>query len=372
MPDQYDYREKIRGTEPGTAGFSRTGGGRATMTQFVGACGGDSVAFTSVAQLHAVIDEILGTTKVHDDGLRLKRTLPKAHPRHPDLYAERLTYRGIGRMTKVTSDPGGGLEADAFEEMSFYPGYQIDIEFASLPYSLITDDQIETGSFTSAVDRYGTTWPSLTYAKEWLRYTDIDRMPQTETITAEAGQLIFDIAAATEPNNREAGKGQIQMQVPKSSLIITWFDVPFSYVDGFSGSTRVENNIEPAMGCVNQFAWYGFPAGTLLLTAVKIVRHPPPRQELKLWQGTAIYAGIKLCDISFVFSRQNVTVTSAPSAATNTNVIQAGHNLLPWAHQGNSWYFAKTNFPTVAAAHGRGVYPSFPFEKLFTNPGVTA
>lgn len=374
MPDQQDYREKIRGIDPGTAGFSRTGGGRATMIQFLGACGGDSVALTSVAQLHAAIDEILGYAKVHTDGKRINRKLPKAHPRHPDLYAERVSYRGIGRMTKADSDPGQVLEADAFDEMAFYPGYELTIEFASLPYALLTDDQITTGNVSgSLVDKYGNAYSSTAYAEEWLRFTDIDRTPATEVITAEAGQFIFDVTGSAEPHGREAGKGQIKQYIPKSGIVITWYNIPYSFVDGFNASgTRVENYIEQALGCVNQTDWYGFDAGTLLLSGVKITRFPPPRQELKLWQGsTAIYAGVKCCDISFLMLRQKVTITTAGNAAVNTNVIRAGHNLFSWAHEGNSWYFAKTNFPSVAAADGRAAFPSIPFQFLFTNPGVT-
>jgi hypothetical protein len=49
------------------------------------------------------------------------------------------------------------------------------------------------------------------------------------------------------------------------------------------------------------------------------------------------------------------------------NNIFAGHNLLPFAHTG-AWYYARTNIPDSPASHLRPMFPSYPFELLWTTP----
>lgn len=372
MPDITTTYEVIRGREPNAAGFSRQGGGRRTVTRIIGDKGGGTGSITSAKQIHDAIREILGFTSPAVDGLSLDRRMPKADAIYPWLFAERITnIAGLGRMTQVDSDPGGILEADPWDTTALYPAYEITTEFAPRPYAVASNLDIDTGSLTWTHDD-GTTTSTPSYAKEWLRYTDIEILPAATWITAESGQFKFDVSGGAEPDTYQALKGQIKMLYPDTMLRVTWFEVPYSYIDAIdSTDTRIDSYILQGLGHVNQFQWYGFAAGSLLLHAVNIGRYTPPVPDFDYWQGSKIFTGEKLCDITFMIGYRDIGPRAAPAAPSpaNANIVQYGFNVHPYAHTGN-WYYAKTNVPGSSTNSNKPAFPSFPFELLFTNPGV--
>ncbi len=383
MADQYGpYNERIAGRSPNTGGFSNAGGGRWIRKIIVGDKGDGLNAITDIGTLHNIVREILGTTVKHEDGYRIRRELPKALPEFPWLYADRISdIVGIGRPTKTTS-PVTQLTAGPWDEFALYPGYELTVECIPLAYPLDSDDNIRTDSLTWTFPDGTTNWVKsiggtvngpFTYAKEWYRFTTFERAPSAEWITAEAGQFQFDVNSSEDPDGFNASKGQIKQLVPQGALKVTWHRVPSAFVD----TTTTDTYVQAGLGHINQNEWAGHPAGTLLYTAVSVNRYQPPIPDFAYFLDSANIAPQLLCDIQFIFLERDPHLgkdalgnTATPSAPPNANAIQKGWNLQPLAHMG-SWYYAMTTGITgFTDANNKPAFPSFPFELLFTNPGV--
>lgn len=369
MADERDYNERIAGKSPHKIGFQRQGGGRATLPMIIGNKGDGVGAITSVTELHDAIREILGFTTTHPNGEGLARKLPKCHPMFPQLYANAIQEMvGLGRPTMTDAAPGT-METDTFDSFALYPAYELMVEFSPRMYTLCGDDDITQNQTFSInwTDTDGVT-VAYEYAKEWLRYTDSERVPAGTWITAESGQFLFDVSGGAIPNGVSAGAGQIRMFMPEEGLKVTWYEVPYDFVD--TGSTSISSYISQGLGCVNQHDWNGYTAGTLLLHGIALTRYVPPMPEYASDpENKAIVRAKKLCDITFIMTFKEPDLTANPSAAANAQTVQYGHNLMPYAWTGG-WYYAKTNVPAAASQDGKPLFPSFPYQLLFTNPGV--
>jgi hypothetical protein len=207
-----------------------------------------------------------------------------------------------------------------------------------------------------------------------MRYTDVEITPASEWITASQGQFRFDTRDGSPPNAIEAGHGQIRMLYQKRVVTFRWYQVPYTHI------TSANSNIAAGLGYVNQFDFTGpdgtlFPAGTLLFFAVKVNRYVPPVPYVFTQPSTTIYANNKLCDIEFAMMQVNQPIAANASsdmvyhtmADWSPNNIIAGHNLLPYAHTG-AWYYARTDITKAPASHMRPMFPSYPFELLWTTP----
>ena len=351
MPDEFDYKERVESMSPSTAGFSADGGGRAVMIQDV-----------TYNDLGKKIREILGYTK--KDGAGLARKLPKAHPLFPWLFASRISQvQGFGTMTQVASDPVEALEVAPFDDFARYANYRLTIEFEPRPYVLCRDDLISNTLSKSWTPPDGTPVGPLTYAEEWKRFVDIEFQGASQYLTAKKGQMRFNVAGGHELDGKEAGEGQIRMAYPKSTVIYKWYQVPYEHV------IHVNSYIVAGLGCVNQFAWDDWPAGTLLFKDFKTRRYTPAAPEVNYDYGTVIWTNDKLCDIDFIFEYIEPTRTAAAASLANANAIDYGHNLVPYSNTG-SWYYATTNIEplTSVANDNKPIYPSYMFELLFTTP----
>lgn len=399
MPDLQTYMERVAGVSPSHAGFNRRGGGVSHYSIMIGDDGqqdnnGNPVnpAITDSSQVYKAIIEILGATHTHPDGYRLNRTLPKADPFYHWLFADEIgEIRGKGKMQKLVSTPVGNEEAPPLDNVAFYPLYEFSpVVFTPRPYAVVQDDHIHVDALASWVNPAGTPRVDLGYAEEWLRYTDVERIPVNEYLTAQMGQFVIDAGyqglgpVYPSPNDRAAPNGQIRMLVQKEGIKVTWYEVPYAYVN--TGDSLVQSYFSMGLGCINQFDWWDYPRGTLLFEAMQVVRYTPPVPNITFWDGdTAIFAANKLCDITMIFSFMNpplghddagnVATPTVPAGMPNDpgpiQIVQAGHNLVPYAHM-MEWFYARTKITGYSSANNRPIFPSFPFQKLFTNPGVTA
>lgn len=352
-------------------GFSRRGGGRVVEKRIIGDKGTGSGAITSITELHYAIREILGHCEPDVDTYKLNRTMPKAAATVPWLYADRISeIVGLGEMTK-TASTSVVIAAKPFDDFALYPTYELTVEFVPVAFPHAENNEIGIGSLTWTKPDGSTA--SKSYAKEWLRYTTFERTPAAEWITAEAGQFQIDVFSGEDPDTFQASKGQVKMLIPSGSLKATWHEVPALYVD----SVSVDSYIQQGLGHINQFSWRGFDAGTLLFTAVQVNRYQPAIPDFAVVDGSDVIGPNLLCDITFIFLIRDQPLgkdaagnTATPAAAVNANAIQDGWNFVPLAHM-NDWYYAKsTGFDSFSAANNRPLFPSFPFELLFTNPGV--
>lgn len=388
------YMESVDGRSPSQAGFSLRGGGRSVRNYFIGDDGHGVTTHTAVAgisELFSSITELLGAVHTHPDGKRLQRTLPMADPVYQWCMCENIgNIQGVGNPgNPITSNPFQILEAPTVDYYSLYPGYLFSgVTFTPRPYACLQDVAVSTSDSLGSLqytNQEGVSTPSFAYAQEWLRFTDVETIPAGEYITAQAGQFLFDVQSGKSPDGISAGAGQLKMLKKTKTIKMTWNMVPYQYVE--TGDANILSYIEQGLGCINQYDWFGYPKGTLLFEAVSVNRYTPVVPTAKLLPGSTIsFANQKLCDITFFFGFQNPTVGSdatkiygldsdgnraTPRAPTRAGEIQAGWNLVPYAHQAG-WFYAKTKIPAFPSSDGKPLFPSFPFELLFTNPGIVA
>lgn len=398
MADARLWMEAVKGQSPTSGTCNIRGAGKTQSRWYIGQAGDSTrTPVTTLNEFYKAKLELLGTTYPHSDGVRLRRLLPKADPFIQYYYCEEIKWQGQGRPTTSAATPLGQLEAPSFDNVTIYPTYAFDCTFSPRPYAIIQDGTIPSGTKTWYGDGGATTaqnYGAFDYAEEWLRYTDIEVLPGGEFITAQGGQFLVDVASGQKPNSVSAIQGQVRLFVKKSGLRLTWYQIPYSYVDPSLSPTRsnsLGSYIMAALGHINQYDWWNYPKGTLLLEAVGVSRYSPVVPNPIPWAGsTQIISNAKLCDITFIFSNFNPTnnvvgqsplsygldalgANAVPSATAtlNPNVIPAGHNLVPVAHM-MSWYYAKTFFSGLPDCSNRPIYPSFPYQLLFSNPGVTA
>lgn len=389
MPDLQLYLETTRGVSPSKIGFSARGGGRSRRTWLLGDDGSNQgfPQVTNANQIFTAIVEILGQTYTHRDGVRLNRIMPKADPLCPWLFADEISeITGRGHPTQSVAVGSGFAEVPPFDYLATYPLYAFDVSSSPRPFVMVQDDLIPTGSLIwYKTDNSGVV---KNYSAEWLRFTDVERIPAGSYLTSQAGQFVIDVASGFPPDGVQV-PGQLRLLMQSEGIKVTWYQVPYAYID--TGDPAILSYISQGIGCINQYTSFGtYPSGSLLLEGVGVTRYTPPVPKYSSWGGqSAIYGSQKLCDITFIFTFVRRTLgkdaglwlfgvnvvppaDATPRPPIITNVVQAGHNLSPYAHMGDQYYFGRTVVTNFTNATGRGKYPSFPMELLFTNPGVVA
>ena len=374
------FQERVAGNSPSKAGFTVRGGGRSVRNYIIGT---EADPVTTVGEIHQGIIEMMGDTGYHSDNLRIKRTLPLADPEYYWMFCEGIgDIAGIGRPTLEASDPSGSLEAPPVDYVATYPQYGFSgCTFSPRPYAVVQDEAIPTTTLEWR-DVEGTAF-SGDYAMEWLRFVDVETIPGGEYITAQAGQFLFDVNSGLRPDGVAAGAGQLRMFVAKKTIKMTWFQVPYAYIDP---TTNLLNTyIGYTIGKVNQYDWWKWEKGTLLLEGVMVNRYTPivPVATLVSPDDSDVaFSTEKLCDITFMFSHVNPPLGKDSADAAGTprtpsilsspgpvQVVQQGHNYVPYAHQ-MGWFYAKTNIPGYSHATNRPIYPSMSYHHLFTNPAA--
>jgi hypothetical protein len=340
---------------PTSAGLDNSGGGRAVSTFYV--------AGTLLA---AGLVELLGDTNAKGDG-RLERVLPMAHPQYPWLYCEKiLTIRGQGGGAATV---GGGGDFDlevppTLPTFPLYPKYELVAEFTTKPYVLLQDSSIDLVAFTY-YDTAGTSTP-YHYAAEWRRFVDVEFLPKAEYLTGQQGQMQFRTTGSVVPNNKQFPASP-RIVVPGGCLKVTWHQVPYGYV--YSQSSYLTKYL----GHVNQNSFLSYPAGSLLYDSFQAKRYTPPFPRVASQDWSTYVTAEKLCNVEllFVYTKRTAPVgytpKTVPGAATRNDWIAGGHNLLPWL--GDSTGGAR-GFYYVEGPDGHPVYPSAPFELMFSDPDV--
>ena len=383
--------ETIGGQSPSAAGFTIMGGGRSVRNYIIGDDGQSGAAahppVTDTVELFDAIVELMGETRVYDSSeLHLSRTLPLADPIFQWMFCESIgSLSGRGRPTQTASNPLGILEAPTVDYAAFYPCWLFSgVNFTQRPYAVISDSSIPEDEVEWVTEDGfdGTNG----YAEEWLRFVDVEDIPAGEYITAQAGQFIFDVNSSLAPNSRPAGVGQLRMLLKRRMIKMTWFQVPYNYIDlgPFATTPDDESWIVRAIGKVNQRDWWLYPKGTMLLEGIGVSRYTPVVPQVLSWRGGPFGGGVgfsnqKLCNITFFFSFFNPPLgkDSAGNPAEPSIPIREiqdvtrGWNLVPYAHMGGFYYVKTKALSGFSDASNRPIYQSFPMELCFTNPGIT-
>ena len=333
------------------------------------------------------IVEVLGSSIAGGDG-RINRLMPLAHPEYPWLFAESLQIEGIGFKEKaITSAPS--FDVKPMKNYAKYKLYKYTIRFTTRPYSVLPDTKIKVNKYTVGDPWYiadtGVAVPTAggfvaeppgdRHAEEWLRYTDYEENCASDYITAQQGQFRFSRADGNAPDVL-AVPGQIKMLQRKTTIKYRWSQVPYSYI------SSEYSWINQAQGSVNQFNWCKWNAGTLLFLGYTYKRYAPAHPYI-IQNPEANTLGLsmdKLADIEFVFLHFDpgtpVAGTGPDSGFNNDNksFIAAGHNLMPYGamNRNRGWYYSTGGSfsPSYPPGDYAPLYPSFPFQLIFTDPDI--
>lgn len=340
--------EKIARESTSTSSF-QIDGGSATMNFLV-----------DRANLGNIINDILGSVEPGNTQTgMLKRSLPLAHPQYDWLYATKINnITGIkldGRELGETYNWFNPSQKYVYD-FAKYEQYKFEVQFEPRPYLVMSDEdlkiQLEEKSwyYNAALANEAFFDP-----KEYLRFTDVEIKQNAEFLSSPSGQFAFRTQSTAAPHNQPVSNqngGGINLLVNKEEVKFTWFFVP--YQCSFS------ENVKSAFGKVNQYDFFGFPKGTLLMVGTEAKRYPPPVPSIYNDTSFGIETSQKVCDLSFICIalRQPAKDISTDIPASDAFKIKAGHNLLPRAGE-LKYYYVDSEF------NNRPIYESYPFERMF-------
>lgn len=316
------------------------------------------------ANLGNMVSDILGSVeKTGEVSGRLKRRLPAAHPYYNWLYATKINDitglkpygRQLGESYQV--EP----ELNHIYDFTTYEKYKVQVQFEPRPYLMMDDEELK-GKERTVRWYYDVDLNFVDFQDpmEYLRFVDIETKPQAEFLSSPVGQFVFKTQSGGGVNDvsvTNQNGGGVNMIIVKSEVRFTWFFVPYEIA--FS------ENISDAFGKVNQYDFFGYPKGTLLMVGAETKRYPPPEQLQRLDPAFNTSVSQKLCDITLVCSAfiQPSRDLSTDIPASDAFKIKDGHNLLPAA--GTLKYNYVESVSSVSGATKRPIYDSYPFERMF-------
>lgn len=323
------YTELVGDMSPGQGTFEWGGNSQWSLTIDLT---GDE-AWDNVPQ---ALTDILGYSYV--SGLSLVRNPPIRHPVYKWLSAGRCQVRGI------CFDPNtkGGKDKDPKGAYSTarYVRPRIEITFQAHNWAEYFEDDADEGD-------------------ESQRYVEVKFSDASTSIQLEPGSMIYK--EGNLPTDVPPGPKTEQVPFPlqkisqRAVLQLIWHQVPEDYLFGAAGtpSNFYGNNGTVALGgigCVNATEFYGFAAGTLLLTSATFDRVQCPVPGAYNDQ----------------FSRQSLFYTVGISFSLfdpplGLNATSRGHNTAPW--RGDTLNrLCRSQFPTPT---GNLLYTPYEMRSLF-------
>lgn len=338
---------------------------------------------TDAQNLQGTINNILGyTDTTASNGRRgLNRVLPQRHPKFPYLYASRISsLTGVGfnspgtTMQDAVNPSLAALNAPPISRFLQYNKYRIGIEFTGpRTYAMLGNEFITQQSSTWT--RPNGSPQVYSWSPEFLRYTDVDFIPQDNTIQGSQGEMSIYKNGSLVPFTSPPW-----MWLPDWILKITWYQVPFRFI--LSSNSYIAAS--PWRGRVNQNYMWFWPPGWLLYLGYNVKKYAPPtgftQTISSTTSGAFTYANYaQLCDIELNFLITNRQLRNSPGFATGNNnyvlglkadgVSQgAGHNLLPDVVSGQFYYATRNDSSGNAAVTNPPAWLSAPLEVLFSDP----
>lgn len=350
--------EKTDSLSPSTAGLSLTGG-RAVMVQDV-----DDIE--DIDDLREVLADLIGTTLQGVTDGRLQRLPPKAHPVFRSWVVSSITtIQGFGEPDFLEVD--AELEVPAIPSYALYPSYRLTLEFAPRPYSPLQDAAIPTVTGESYYNDDDVA-VGMTYAKEWLRYVDVEVQAVESYLEGRKGQMKFRTGSGTTPGGAPGVQfaAAPRMYLPDSLIKIRWYQVPYRYVSSSSSYLRrFKSRVNQTAIEIQDHSW---GPGELLFMGYSFARYTPPLPETNEF-APGMFATEKLVDIELTFLETRRSGTDVPTPS-NRSWIAAGHNLLPWLKE-RKFYYATQGLKSADDANTAKWVPTFlsaPYQLLFTDP----
>lgn len=372
MAPVYEYLEKTADTSPASAGIGQYAG--STVAPYMLTLDGVT-ADARYTQLQRSITDVLGFTgtKVRSGG-SIERQLPLRHPIYQWMFADEVSYTGVGKFDMVTPSPGPG-SALINQQVPVYKQYELRVPMSARPYNSWQDQDIQL--YYSTFYYKNGALKNFRYAAEWYRFTEWITQPKADFITAQQGQMAFRVSGSSVPNGyvfQDAPK----LFLPDSVIQVNWFNVPYRYV------TSYQSYLSRFVGYINQYSigqspvpansYPTYAVASLLYqgaTVNRIYTNPVPDEGLLAYNTGDGYNKARLCDLTLTFAYTPRLATAAPPTASNLNWIYAGWNLQPWLT--TRGYYATTSYdPANPTDPAKWVPPylSFPFQLLFTDPDL--
>ncbi len=295
---------------------------------------------------------------------RIDRVLPPVHP-----FQNVLSLSAIESCVGVTEvhEEEDAIEVPGLDPITFsYPNYLqyvIKASFDKRPYFLRPNDLIPTGDgvyYTPA----GTPRPYY-YAAEWLRFTVQACSPRDDTATATYGMMSFFTASGLAPNNAQY-LGSPFVPLGNWNVEMTWMQVPARYLlDVDVDGVLFRSYLKRFIGTINQYDFYGFPAGSLQYLGASPQFYIPNNPTFTK-QGLGLDSGLDQdllmnVKLRFLYTAREGTDLPDRTAFVNRNQVPAGHNLQPNFADRKFYY-------TVSQTDFSPTYQSFPFELFWTDP----
>lgn len=314
------------------AAFSYADGNQATLTIFV-----------YDADLEQAIADLLGSQEANFGGgsgsNTLDRVLPAQHPRFSWLFCSRVSSVKPYRFTGTTGPGGSQQNGRLGGKSSQYDLYLLTCVFTQPKFALYTDAQLDAQAGGGP-------------RPEWLRYTERIAQPTTFVLSREAGQsfrYVEDNGAGQPPANTNVPVPQPQF-LNQVDYNLMWRRVPYIGLFGGGGTGTPDNQLN-GLSAVNDAAFLGFPAGTLLFKTFRVHPYEDPVSPSLFGLNVNTGQSSLVCDVELVFTYFNPP--SGVSMATNH-----GHNLAPW--RDNRWYLVKDT-----ATLTNKIYQEYDFAKIF-------
>lgn len=314
--------------EPGGTAQFKQGESHATMN-----------LSASWSQIQSIAPVSLGYPVYLGGGSRkINRAIPQFHPCWPWLYAVAITnFRG----QKQT-----GWEVNAGPYMS-HSRVQWTCVFQSLNYIVKKDSDV-----SSEVERFVT----------------FDFMPGVELLTRRAGNFLFQEGPVGIINT--SYPQAVFVRSPKSTLKITWFQVPHMAVFGRNSGLlgKFNPNWLRCLSRVNDAYWPNpqtpcFKPSEMLLVGISATPHEAAVSPGVLGLG---YLGVsRTWDIVYTFSI--LTPPRDPAFPVDPLVFPTrwGHNLLPAPNSPGGFYYYALGNQAGTNTHTVPVYQSASYADLF-------
>lgn len=229
------------------------------------------------------IRQVVGFATVVDDdtdGAYIQRTIPQAY--FPDNFPEFLDTgpSNDGRWVYCTSlESVEGVKPTGWDttyDVGTFELARCTFTFKSLPYRVLTDGEVTAYVNNLPTDVYiqdfaspelrpdpsinATYYDPPLYETRILRYVTKKIQPSSQHLVLPYGKMFF----VSTDNKKIPSNNGINKLVSSADVIYTWHQVPSQDLN----NTNQLKKIQAAIGTVNREPFDGYPAGTLLLTAV--------------------------------------------------------------------------------------------------------
>lgn len=309
----YAWEQHVKRSGADMGGSSRIGDARLTEKIFF-----PWVAWAGETSLEG---ELLGNTIVRNG--RLSRVPPWRHPLKPWLVATDISTIEPQKWKSKNKTGSYGPYSD-------HDRVLLTIVFQAPPAPMLSDEDFQT-NYSSGAN-----------AGEYSRYTVKEEFPilqvgsrqgssfvYTEGTVAGAASGVGPVAYKAGVNNQPSEfPGPIPILLPKSTVKVTWFQVPPTFiVDPNTGRAlnfyrclgKVNGATTTTNGTVYQ-AWWGHAPGTMLLKSWELIKDPSPYliKGLPTWGPQYYYR------VVFTFDCYDPPIDTLAGNSTR------GHLTAPW------------------------------------------